>query len=153
MSRGSMKRIIGPTRPTFGTPSALVPNPPRPGTGVQPGSMNSAVMKPQAMNAAMFGMIIPDRNVPNFCTAILAPDWPAGAAVDALTVFPPGGGGDDPTRAPTSPERGVFGVTARRDGDQRHVRGLSLSTDPGREQQKRDKPQQKRVIGVYAEER
>jgi hypothetical protein len=31
--------------------------------------MNNAVMKPHAMNAAMFGMIIPDRNVPNFCTA------------------------------------------------------------------------------------
>src|SRR4030095_4660363 len=24
---------------------------------------------PQAMNAAMFGMIMPDKNVPNFCTA------------------------------------------------------------------------------------
>jgi len=40
------------------------------------------------MNAAMFGMIIPDRKVPNFCTATLAPDCPAGAAVDALTGFP-----------------------------------------------------------------
>jgi hypothetical protein len=55
--------------------------------------MNNAVMKPQAMNAAMFGMIIPDRNVPNFCTATRAPDCPAGAAVDALTGFPPMGVG------------------------------------------------------------
>ena len=51
-------------------------------------------MKPQAMNAAMFGMIIPDRNVPNFCTAILAPDCPAGAVVVALTGFPPVGTDD-----------------------------------------------------------
>jgi hypothetical protein len=36
----------------------------------------------------MFGMIIPDRKVPNFCTATLAPDCPAGAAVDALTGLP-----------------------------------------------------------------
>jgi hypothetical protein len=36
--------------------------------------MNNAVMNPQAMNAAMFGMIIPDKNVPNFCTATRAPD-------------------------------------------------------------------------------
>ncbi len=35
--------------------------------------MNSAVMMPQAMNAPMLGMIIPDRNVPNFwtCTRML----------------------------------------------------------------------------------
>ena len=32
--------------------------------------MKNAVMKPQAMNAAMFGMIMPDRKVPNFWTAI-----------------------------------------------------------------------------------
>ena len=36
--------------------------------------MNSAVISPQAMNAAMFGMIIPDRNVPNFWTAIREAD-------------------------------------------------------------------------------
>jgi len=42
--------------------------------------MKNAVMKPQAMNAAMFGMIIPDRNVPNFWTAILAPEDLAGAS-------------------------------------------------------------------------
>jgi hypothetical protein len=30
-------------------------------------------MKPQAMNAAMFGMTMPDKNVPNFCTATRAP--------------------------------------------------------------------------------
>ena len=43
-----------------------MPQPPSWATGVQPFSMNSAVMKPHAMNAAMFGMIMPDRNVPNF---------------------------------------------------------------------------------------
>ena len=35
--------------------------------------MNSAVMNPQAMNAAMFGMIMPLRNVPNLWTATRAP--------------------------------------------------------------------------------
>src|SRR3954452_8386573 len=72
----------------LGSPAALVPKPPSPATGIQPDSMKSAVMKPQAMNAAMFGMIIPDRKVPNFWTATLAPDCRAGAAVDALTGFP-----------------------------------------------------------------
>jgi hypothetical protein len=34
----------------------------------------------------MFGMIIPERKVPNFCTAILAPDRrPAAVVVVALT--------------------------------------------------------------------
>ena len=36
--------------------------------GRNPAGMNSAVMMPQAMNAPMLGMIIPDRNVPNFWT-------------------------------------------------------------------------------------
>src|SRR3954453_12189506 len=88
LSRGSMKGIMGPPRPTLGAPASSTPKPPSPGTGVQPVWMKNAVMKPQAMNAAMFGMIIPDRKVPNFCTATLAPDCPAGAAVDALTGFP-----------------------------------------------------------------
>ncbi len=35
--------------------------------------MNRAVMNPQAMNAAMFGMIMPLRNVPNLWTATRAP--------------------------------------------------------------------------------
>jgi hypothetical protein len=48
--------------------------------------MKNAVMKPQAMNAAMFGMIIPDRNVPNFCTAILVPELLAGVSAAAVTV-------------------------------------------------------------------
>ena len=81
-----MNRIIGPTRPVFGSPASSTPNPPMPPTGNGPFSMNNAVMKPQAMNAAMFGMIIPDRNVPNFWTAILAPDVFAGAAAAAVTV-------------------------------------------------------------------
>src|SRR5450631_2697253 len=51
--------------------------------------MKNAVMKPQAMNAAMFGMIIPDRNVPNFCTAILVPlDFLAGVSACAVTCVP-----------------------------------------------------------------
>jgi hypothetical protein len=61
-----MYRIIGPTMPMFSLPSALRPKPPSPGTGVQPFSMKNAVIRPQAMNAAMLGMIMPDRNVPNF---------------------------------------------------------------------------------------
>jgi hypothetical protein len=57
-------------------------------------------------------MIIPDRNVPNFCTAILAPDWPAGAAVDALTVFPPGGVATIPPALRPHP-RGVCSASQR----------------------------------------
>ena len=68
-----MKVIIGPTRPTLGSPAAFVPNPPSPSTGIQPVSMKNAVMNPHAINAAMFGMIIPDKNVPNRCTATRAP--------------------------------------------------------------------------------
>ena len=45
--------IIGPTSPA------------RASFGVQPVGMKNAVMNPHAMNAAMFGMIMPDRNVPN----------------------------------------------------------------------------------------
>src|SRR5688500_14130045 len=91
MSSGRMKRIIGPTRPVFGSPAASTPKPPIPPTGNGPFSMKSAVMKPQAMNAAMFGMIMPDRKVPNFCTATLAPELPVGAVVVALTGFLPVG--------------------------------------------------------------
>ena len=61
-----MYRIIGPTMPMFSLPSALTPKPPSPGTGTHPFSMKKAVIKPQAMKAAIFGMIMPDRNVPNF---------------------------------------------------------------------------------------
>ena len=54
--------------------------------------MKSIVTKPHAMKAAMLGMIIPDRNVPTFCTATLVPAFPpAGAAVVALTCSPPAG--------------------------------------------------------------
>src|SRR3954447_1172269 len=101
----------------LGSPAALVPKPPSPATGIQPDSMKSAVMKPQAMNAAMFGMIIPDRKVPNFCTATLAPDRLAGAAVDALTGFPPDGT-DGPSTRPGTPI--PMGVGARADCEQRH---------------------------------
>ena len=73
ISNGSMKVIIGPTRPVLGSPAAFVPKPPSPSTGVQPVSMKNAVMNPQAMKAAMLGMIMPDRKVPNFCTATRAP--------------------------------------------------------------------------------
>src|SRR5918999_1216823 len=69
MSSGRMNRIIGPTRPMLGSPLASSPKPPIPPTGVQPDSMKNAVMKPQAIKAAMFGMIMPDRKVPNFWTA------------------------------------------------------------------------------------
>ncbi len=36
--------------------------------GSQPTSMNNAVNKPHAISAGMLGMIMLDRNVPNFCT-------------------------------------------------------------------------------------
>jgi hypothetical protein len=89
ISSGSMNRIIGPTRPTLSTPLASLPKPPIPSTGVKPFSIKNAVIKPQAMNAAMFGMIIPDRKVPNFCTATRA--LPAllvlGAPASAFTAM------------------------------------------------------------------
>src|SRR5919107_79322 len=81
MSSGSMNRIIGPTRPMLGSPLASFPKPPIPPTGVQPVSMKNAVMKPQAMKAAMFGMIMPDRKVPNF--------WTATRVVPVLLVLAP----------------------------------------------------------------
>ena len=64
-----MYRTIGPTRPALATPSRRPRTRRSPRSGTSPFSMNNAVIKPQAMNAAMFGMIIPDRNVPNFWTA------------------------------------------------------------------------------------
>src|SRR5215218_350680 len=91
-----MNVIIGPTRPTLGSPAAFVPNPPIPSTGVKPFSMKNAVMKPQAMNAAMFGMIMPDRKVPNFCTATRAPPVlliPASAFTAMLCLQVKGRGG------------------------------------------------------------
>jgi hypothetical protein len=50
--------------------------------------MKNAVINPHAMNAAMFGMIIPDRNVPNFWTAILVPlvFFFSGVSACAVTV-------------------------------------------------------------------
>src|SRR5262245_50212517 len=46
--------------------------------GVHPSGMKNAVTRPQAMIAAMFGMIIMDRKVPNFCTwtRMLVPEPP-----------------------------------------------------------------------------
>src|SRR3954467_4975556 len=60
--------------------------------GVHPSGMKNAVIRPQAMIAAMFGMIIMDRNVPNFWTRTRAPerDAPEAAAVvavEAMCVF------------------------------------------------------------------
>src|SRR5215213_11172822 len=106
ISSGSMNRIIGPTRPTLGAPAAFVPNPPIPSTGVQPVSMKNAVMKPQAMKAAMFGMIMPDRKVPNFCTATRAPPIPLAptSALAAMYTSVPSGEHDcrhAPDRAPS----------------------------------------------------
>ena len=42
--------------------------------GSQPTSMNRAVSSPHAISAGMLGMIMLDRNVPNFCTWTLAPE-------------------------------------------------------------------------------
>ena len=52
------------------------------------GLMKNAVIRPQAMKAPMLGIIMPDRNVPNFCTATLAPPGLAVAVViDAASPF------------------------------------------------------------------
>src|SRR5690606_39287859 len=45
-----------------------------------------AVMMPQAMKAAMFGMIMPDRNVPNLCTRTRAPPA-ARAGADVVVMM------------------------------------------------------------------
>ncbi len=51
-----------------------------------PAGMNSIVMKPQAMKAAMFGMIMPERNVPSRCTPTRTP-FCFGAAVDVVVMM------------------------------------------------------------------
>ena len=85
-----MYRIIGPTSPRFGARRRRRRRTHRsPASGVHPVSMKNAVMNPQAMNAAMFGMIIPDRNVPNFWTAILVLlGFLAGVSACAVTGCP-----------------------------------------------------------------
>ena len=53
--------------------------------GVHPTGMKNAVIRPQAMIAPMFGMIMLDRNVPNFCTWTRAPTRGAGVvAIEAI---------------------------------------------------------------------
>src|SRR5918992_1914626 len=113
MSSGSMNRIIGPTRPMLGSPLASSPKPPIPPTGVQPDSMKNAVMKPQAMKAAMFGMIMPDRKVPNF--------WTATRTLPVLLVLAPASaftaicasGVDGPERGVLRATRSVAAVACR----------------------------------------
>src|SRR5215213_9337402 len=73
MRIGSRKVIIGPTRVAAFS------------FGSQPVSMNIAVIRPQAMNAAMFGMTIDARKAPTRCTVALAP-VPVTAGVYALMV-------------------------------------------------------------------
>src|SRR5215213_4228127 len=112
MSSGSMNRIIGPTRPMLGSPLASFPKPPIPPTGVQPVSMKNAVMKPQAMKAAMFGMIMPDRKVPNFCTATRAPPvllvlLAPTSALAAMYALRGPSGEQDSRRAHRAPSRQV----------------------------------------------
>src|SRR6187399_1939478 len=53
--------------------------------GVHPSGMKKAVIRPQAMIALMFGMIMLDRNVPNFCTWTRA--LVRGAAVVAVEAI------------------------------------------------------------------
>src|SRR5690242_8411679 len=83
-----MYRTIGPTNPGFGSPASSTPNPPITAIGNGPFSMNRAVIKPHAMNAAIFGMIIPDRNVPNFWTATRVLDVLLAGAASVLTTGP-----------------------------------------------------------------
>ena len=55
--------------------------------GIQPSGMKKAVIRPQAMIAPMFGMIMLDRKVPNFCTWTRAPlRGAAVVAVEAICV-------------------------------------------------------------------
>jgi hypothetical protein len=61
-----MYRIIGPTMPVFSLPSALRPKPPSPGTGNHPSLDEERGDQAPGDEGAMFGMIMPDRNVPNF---------------------------------------------------------------------------------------
>src|SRR3954453_23362100 len=63
--------------------------------GIHPSGMKNAVLRPQAMIAPMFGMIMLDRKVPNFCTCTRAPARGAGlVAIEA--IFLP----LDPSRRP-----------------------------------------------------
>ena len=52
-----------PHQTDIGVPSSIHAEPPSPSTGVQPVSIKNAVINPQAINAAMFGIIMPDKNV------------------------------------------------------------------------------------------
>ena len=60
--------------------------------GVKPAGMNRAVMMPQAMKAPMFGMIMEERKVPNFCTRTRAPPFffSVCAGADAVAVVDKG---------------------------------------------------------------
>ena len=73
----------------FSSPSASTPKPPIPGTGVHPFSMKKAVMRPHAMKAAMFGMIMPERKVPNFWTATRAPPDLLGVVCTSVATSTP----------------------------------------------------------------
>ena len=42
--------------------------------GIQPVSINSAARKPNAISAPIFGITMPDRNLPNFCTLFFMSD-------------------------------------------------------------------------------
>ncbi len=54
--------------------------------GSQPVGMNRAVIRPQAMNAPMFGMTIEARNPPKRCTDARTP-VPVTAGVYAMAMF------------------------------------------------------------------
>ena len=62
--------------------------------GIHPVSMKRAVRKPHAMKAPMFGMTIPDRNLPNFDTPSRAFAIPLSFPfLLSLTPVPPGAWG------------------------------------------------------------
>ncbi len=56
---------------------------------IQPFSMKSEVIKPQAMKAPMLGMTMLDRNVPNFCTRTRIDE--GGASTTVVISFLPSG--------------------------------------------------------------
>ncbi len=55
--------------------------------GVKPAGMKNIVRMPHAIRAGMFGMIMPDRKVPNFCTATRAPPLAGAEVVELMCGF------------------------------------------------------------------
>src|SRR6476660_983306 len=79
MSSGIMEKMPGPTTVAIFS------------FGIHPSGMKKAVIRPQAMIAPMFGMIMLDRNVPN-CWTRMRVLVRGAAAVVAVAMFVPARG-------------------------------------------------------------